>query len=165
MQAVRRALKKRLILCILLTLCLPLGGALLGIGLAAGQPGLWGTGIALLAVGFYGTPIGWTTSYLPARALARVVSAVTQEHLYTVGGIAAQLSMSEKEVRALLDTCFRRQYLTGLRREGDTLLLNENTPLGKEVLHAQCPACGARFSYTRESAFCPYCGTPVRPKK
>ena len=165
MQAIQRALRKSLILSLVLTLCLPLGGVLLGVGLGIGQPAVGGSGIAFLGIGFYGTPVGWAIAYAPKKTLARIVSAVTEEHLYTVGEIAAQLSLSEKDVRTHLDTCFQKQYLPGFVRQGDTLLLNENQALGKQLLTADCPACGARFSYSRDKAFCPYCGTPVRREK
>ena len=99
MQPIQKALRKSLILCVILTLCLPLGGAMMGVGFAFSQPAVWGPGIGLLAVGFYGTPIGWTTAYAPKKALHRIVSAVMEEHLHTVNEIAVQLSMSEKDVR------------------------------------------------------------------
>lgn len=70
MEIIQKVLKKRLILAVILTLCLPLGGVLLGVGLSIGQPAVWAIGIALLVVGFYGTPIGWAASYAPTR-LAR----------------------------------------------------------------------------------------------
>ena len=162
MEPIRRALKRSRVLCVILTLCLPLGGAMLGVGLAIGQPGVWAVGIALIAVGFYGTPIGWTTAYAPKAALYRIVSAIMEEHLHSVQEIAAQLSMSEKDVRNKLDLCFQKQYLPGIKRNGDMLILNENEALGNEAHYAECPACGARFLYTRDSKTCPYCGTPVR---
>lgn len=162
MEPIQKALKKKLILAVILTLCMPLGGALLGVGLGIGQPAVWAIGIALLAIGFYGAPVGWAASYSPTRSLARIVSAIMVENLHTVQEIAQQLSLSEKEVRSRLDICFQKQYLPGIKRDGDTLILNENEALGKKEEYAECPACGARFLYTKDNKFCPYCGTPVR---
>lgn len=166
MQPIKKALRKSLFLCVVLTLCLPLGGVMMGVGFAISQPAVWGIGIGLLALGFYGTAIGWALVYAPKKALYRVVSAVMEEHLHTVNEIAVQLSMSEKDVRNQLDACFRKRYLPGIKRDGDTLILNENQELGKQEFYAECTACGARFLYTKDSKCCPYCGTPVRnPKK
>lgn len=162
MQPIKKALRKSLTLCLILTFCLPLGGVMLGVGLAVSQPAVWAIGIALLVVGFYGTPIGWTAAYAPKKTLYRVVSAVMEEHLHTVQEIAVQLSLSEKDVRNRLDQCFQKQYLPGIKRNGDTLILNENTALGQEEHYAECTACGARFLYTKEQKACPYCGTPIR---
>ena len=162
MQAAQKALKKALAVSILLTLALPLGGALLGVGLAIDIPAVWAVGIALLAIGFYGCPCGWTMAYAPAKANLRVVSAVTEEHLLTVQEISAQLSLSEKEVRGRLDICFRKRYLTGYKRAGDSRVLNENRAPDKRTYAAECPFCGAKFTYTAEDARCPYCGSPAR---
>ena len=93
MQPIKKALRKSLTLCLILTFCLPLGGVMLGVGLAVSQPAVWAIGIALLVVGFYGTPIGWTAAYAPKKTLYRIVSAVMEEHLHTVQEIAVQLSM------------------------------------------------------------------------
>ena len=71
MQPIQKALRKSLILCVILTLCLPLGGAMMGVGFAISQPAVWGIGIGLLALGFYGTAIGWALVYAPKKALYR----------------------------------------------------------------------------------------------
>ena len=166
MQAVRKALRKNLILSVILTIMLPLGGAMLGVGLALHQPAIWAIGIAFMVCGFYGCPCAWTMAYAPTKSLSRIVSAVVEENLCTVSEIASQLSLSEKDVRNQLDACFRKRYLPGIKRDGDTLILNENRELGKQEFYAECTACGARFLYTKDSKCCPYCGTPVRnPKK
>ena len=162
MQPIKKALRNSFILSIILTLCLPLGGVMMGVGFAIEQPAVWGIGIGMIAIGFYGTPIGWTAAYAPKKTLYRIVSAVMEEHLHTVQEIAVQLSLSEKNVRNLLDQCFQKKYLPGIKRNGDTLILNENTALGQEEHYAECTACGARFLYTKEQKACPYCGTPIR---
>ena len=162
MQPIKKALRNSFILSIILTLCLPLGGVMMGVGFAIGQPAVWGIGIGLLAVGFYGTAIGWALVYAPKKALYRVVSAVMEEHLHTVNEIAVQLSMSEKDVRNRLDICFRKHYLTGYKREGDAIVLNDNRAPAKRSFSAECPYCGAKFAYTADDPRCPYCGSPVQ---
>ena len=119
MQAVRKALRKNLILSVILTIMLPLGGAMLGVGLALHQPAIWAIGIAFMVCGFYGCPCAWTMAYAPTKSLSRIVSAVVEENLCTVNEIAAQLSLSEKDVRNRLDMCFRKHYLTGYKGRRD----------------------------------------------
>lgn len=162
MQAVRRALRKSLIVSVILTLALPLGGALLGVGLAIGQPAVWAIGIACMVMGFYGCPCAWTMAYAPTKNLSRIVSAVVEENLCTVSEIASQLSLSEKDVRNRLDLCFRKRYLTGYKREGDAIVLNDNQAPDKRAYAAECPFCGAKFSYTADDPRCPYCGSPIK---
>lgn len=162
MQPIRKALKKSLIISVILTLLLPLGGVLLGVGLSVNIAGIWAIGIACLGIGFYGCPCAWALAYGPTNALARIVSAVVEEHLCTVQEIAAQLSMSEKEVRNRLDICFRKHYLQGYKREGDSIVLNDNRAPEQRTFSAECPYCGAKFSYTVDKARCPYCGSPVQ---
>lgn len=164
MGPVRKALKKSLILALILTFALPVGGLMLGVGLGIGQPGVWAVGIALMVAGFYGCPIGWV-SYGNVRTLYRVVSAIVEEHLYSVREVASQLSLSEKEVRDRLDKCFQKRLLVGFKREGDTLVLNENAALEAREKVAQCPSCGAKFTYTGHNPRCPYCDTPVPAEK
>ena len=125
---------------------------------------LMGVGIACTAVGFYAMPVAWSI-YASARPVKRVVYAVTEEHLYTVHEIALQLSMDERNVRAHLDKCFNKGFLIGYKREGDNIVLNENVAAGKKEMFAECPYCGAKFTYTRDNARCPYCGSPVAENK
>ena len=153
-----------LALAFVFTLLFPAGGVLLGVGLGLGVPAMWGIGIACLGCGFYGCPIAWV-GYGSVHGLGRVVSAVVEEHLYTVREIASQLGMPEKEIRNRLDTCFKKRYLPGYKREGDGVTLNENTALAEEELTCVCAACGARYSYRRGTRpACPYCGTPMEKK-
>ena len=87
MQPIHKAIKKALLLAVVLTLCLPLGGVLLGVGLGIGQPAVWAIGIAGLAVGFYGCPLGWV-GYGNKRTYLRLVTAIEEEHLYNVKDLA-----------------------------------------------------------------------------
>ncbi len=162
MQPVQKALRKALVVSLLFTLAFPVGGIMLGVGLGIGVPAVWAIGIALLGIAFYGCPCAWALSYGPTKANVRLISAITQEHLLTVRELSAQLSLSEKEVRDRLDVCFRKNWLIGYKREGDTLVLNENRAPEKRTYAAECPFCNAKFSYTAEDARCPYCGSPVQ---
>lgn len=122
---------------------------------------LMGTGIACTAIGFYAMPVAWIM-YGSARTLRRVVAAVTDEHLYTVQEIASQLSMDEKSVRGYLDKAFNKGFLAGYKREGDNITLNENIGAEQREKAAECPYCGAKFTYVGHGGRCPYCGSPVK---
>lgn len=163
MEKINHDLKKQLITAVILTVLLPLGGVLLGVGLGIGQPGVWAVGIAFMVAGFYGCPIAWAAGYGNTKGLVRVVNAVRDEHLYTVQEIAAQLGTNERQVRMKLDACFNKQYLKGFKREGDVIKANFNADILNRTLSAECVNCGAKFSYNASdhAPRCPYCGSPV----
>lgn len=160
MQPIHKATKKSLMLALFLTLCLPLGGVLLGVGLGIGQPAMWAIGIAGLVVGFYGCPIGWV-GYANKRSYLRLVTAIDEEHLYTVKELSAQLGLSEKEVRNQIDVLFKNRYLIGYRRTGDGIELNENKALSDRESTRSCPSCGAKVTFKGAETVCPYCGTHI----
>lgn len=160
MQPIHKAIKNSLILALILTFCLPVGGALLGVGLGIGQPAVWAIGIAGLAVGFYGCPIGWV-AYGNKRTYLRLVSAIEDEHLYTVRDLASQLGLSEKEVRNQIDDLFKKRYILGYRRTGDGIELNENKALADRESTRSCPSCGAKVTFKGTETLCPYCGTRI----
>ena len=162
MKAVKKALRRGRLLAFIFTFMLPAGGVLLGVGLGIGFAPMWAVGIAFLGLGFYGCPTAWAIGYSSAKQNYRLVSTVVEEHLYTVREIASQLSLSEKDVRSRLDTCFRKGYFAGYKREGDSIVPNDAVAPDARTYGAECPSCGAKFTYTAQDARCPYCGTPVR---
>ncbi|HIU91432.1 MAG TPA: hypothetical protein IAC72_05440 [Candidatus Fimimonas merdipullorum] len=179
MQQIDKEIRKRQILAFTLTFMFVFGipaiifGASYGgraaeaaeaAGKEGGGTGWWilmAAGIVCTAVGFFGMPLAWV-NYGETRGYRRIVAAVVNENLHTVQEIAVQLSLSEKEVRNKLDVCFQKGYFVGIKRNGDSLILNENRPMGKKEYSTQCPNCGAKFIYTADNAVCPYCGSPVQ---
>lgn len=123
-----------------------------------------GIGIAFCVAGFYGMPLTWV-AYGNRRSLRRVVCAIVDECIYTVPELAEHLSLTEREVEEHLTTCFRKQYLSGYRRNGDRIVLNEGIPLGKKEYAVQCPSCGAKFLYSKDNPYCPYCTAPYNPQE
>ena len=119
-----------------------------------------GVGIAFTAIGFYGMPVGWVF-FGSNVSLKRVVFAIVEENLFTVQEISSQLSMSEDTVRAFLDKAFNKGFLKGYKRTGDIITVNDNVPDARREKVAECPNCGAKFTYTSASARCPYCNSPV----
>lgn len=164
MKPVNKAVRRMLIVSMLLTVALVAGIPSIVLGAVYRITALLCIGIVCTVCGFYGTPVAWT-GYANRRGLARIVAAVVEEQLYQVPELAAQLSLSEKEVRGRLTVCFQRRYLQGFRRDGDIIVRNEGVVSERQEYAAECPSCGAKFMYTADRAYCPYCLTPaVRDK-
>lgn len=157
MAAINKAVRRQLILSIILTICFIGGIPSIILGAVFKIWVVMGLGIAAAVVGFYGTPMAWM-NYGDKLSYRRMVGAICEEHLYTVGEIAQQLALQEKTVRARLNVCFNKSYLVGFKREGDRIIPNENMA-PQDILHsAECPNCGAKFSFKGKSGACPYCG-------
>lgn len=146
MQPIRSALRKSFFLAAILSFLFVGGIPAIVLGAVNGIGAVMGIGIGATVVGFYGAPVAWV-GYAEKRSLYRLVSAVVEEHIYTVQELSAQLSLPEKNVSGKLTTCFQKQYLMGFKRVGDELKLNENTALSETVHAAVCPNCGAKYSY------------------
>lgn len=164
MNAVNKAVRKQLILSLVLSCMLVAGIPMIIFGASNKLWFLMAAGILFTVLGFYGTPMAWV-SYGNKVGLRRVVYAVTREHLLAVEKISAQLGKPEKNIRALLDECFQKGYLPGYVRQGDTISLNE-AKAPEETLHAAvCPYCGAKYTYRgTEEPVCPYCGAMSEKK-
>ena len=160
MEKVTKYLRTLFITSMVLTVMLIAGIPMIVVGAVTHVYAVMGLGIAFTAAGFYGCPIAWTV-YGSNISLKRVVGAVMQENLYTVQEISAQLNIDVRQVRAHLDKAFNRGYLMGYRRSGDVISVNESIAESKRELVAECPNCGAKFTYTADNARCPYCNSPV----
>ena len=162
MGPVKKALRNSLALALFMTFLFPLGGVLLGVGLGIHVAPVWAVGIACLGLGLYGCPCAWAIGYAPKHGYLRLVSAIEEEHIYTVTELARQLGLSEKEVRNRLDVCFNKRWLIGYKREADGLSLNENKALSEAVHGRECPGCGAKVNFKGTETVCPYCGTLIK---
>ena len=131
MDAINKDLRKKFIVSITLTIMFVVGIPSIVLGASNEIWVVMAIGIAFTAAGFYGMPIAWV-GYGNTKTLERLVSAVVNENLHTVNELASQFSLSEKEVRDKLDVCFKKGYFVGIKRDGDTLILNENDPLGQK---------------------------------
>ncbi len=161
MKEVNRYVNAMLITAIALTVMFVCGIPMIILGAGNKIYAVMGIGIAFTAIGFYGMPIGWVF-YANNLAVRRVVIAVAEENLLTVQEISAQLTMGEPNVRACLDKAFNKGFLKGYKRRGDVITLNDNVPENWREKVAECPNCGAKFTYTSSGARCPYCNSPVK---
>lgn len=166
MKYIKSAVAKGLIISLLFTLLLPAGGLLLGLGIAGGVKAAWVTGIVCLVLGFYGCPVAWTAIYAPKKPLLRLVSAIENEHIYTVKELATHLSLPEATIRRQLGECLTKRYLRGYKRNGDEIILNTAASLADKEQTVRCPYCGAQFTYRQiQNPRCPYCGSFVTENK
>ena len=163
MKLIKKAVQKSLILALVLTIMLAAGVPMIVVGFAviggAGGKVLGAIGIVCTVIGFYCCPIAWI-GFSSKLALKRVLFAIEEEHFYKYSDIAAQVGIPEKEAISRVDTCFKKQYLTGYKREADGISLNVNKALNEEEIAVTCENCGARYTYKiGQDARCPYCGS------
>ena len=142
----------------------------LSVGFAVGIPAIvlgavnkiWAImviGIILVIAGFYGTPIIWV-QYGAKRRLKRFVSAIENEHLYTVEDLAMHLNEQPEQVKATIHTIIEKGYISGYLFDGETLQLNLNRNKKEDLIQVVCESCGAKYTHSqREQGTCPYCGT------
>lgn len=161
METIAKSTRKSLILALTFSVLFVIGIPMIPLGAINKIWAVMIAGIVFVAAGFYGTPLLWI-GFGNKCGLKRLVYAVEREHLYTVAELSEQLSKKPKEIRSMLDTCFNRRYLTGYRRAGDELVLNERKAQTDELHPVECPSCGAKFSFKGTDGACPYCRTPVK---
>ena len=171
MDKVKRARKKALIRAIIFTVLLVAGIPMIPIGFvfAAKTTGaVHGiliavaiAGIAFTAVGFYGTPIAWT-SFGNFAPIVRLLYAIEKECIYDVPTLATYLHRREKDIQGTIRTAIDKLYLEGYFFDGTKLTLNENKKLKAKPIYTKCPNCGASLPTPQdgdESVTCKYCGS------
>ncbi len=157
MDKIKQSLRTILFWCITFTAILVCGIPLIIFGAINKQWGLLATGIAFTVIGFYGTPIIWTT-YSNRNSYKRIVSAITVERLDSINKIATHLNLKEQVVLERVDFCIRQEYLIGYVREGDKI--KPNVKAFTSLIGCKCLSCGATFEHDLTAqAKCPYCGT------
>ena len=115
-------------------------------------------GIICTVLGFYGTPLVWT-SYGNNVILKRVVDAVMEENLTTNADIAGQLQMSEKTVKGYIVTGIKKKYITGYIYNGEVLTPNQKEAPKKKIVQNKCKNCGGPLKATENGWRCEYCGS------
>lgn len=160
MKSIEKTLKNSLILSICLSIGLVCGVPAIVLGAVNKITAVMVIGIVLTVIGFYGAPFSWVI-YGANRSLRRLINAIKEERLYSIQDLAVHLSEPEKVIRANLNKCFAKGYLTGYKKDGDNVILNEGVALDKKEYYASCPFCGAKFTYTIDNPRCPYCNSPV----
>lgn len=160
---INKEVKIRLLIGILISVAFVVGIPMIPLGAVFKWWAMMAIGIAFVGFGFYAIPIFWT-NFGKKVTQKRIVFAVEREHLLTVQEISAQLSMNERQIRGILDECFRKGYLNGYIRRGDSIFRNEAVAPEDKVHAVECIYCGAKFTYKGLTGICPYCGSAHKEK-
>ena len=150
--------KTRLAISLVVTIMLICGIPLIIVGATKSIWIVLGIGIAFTVIGFYGTPIAWTT-YANFKVLKRIVDCVNEENLTTTQEIARQLQIDEKQVKQQVTLAIKKKYITGFLFDGSTLTANNKEASKKRVFENKCPNCGANMQQEGGVWRCLYCNS------
>lgn len=123
--------------------------------------------IACALVGFYGTPLLWT-SYSKFKGMAKVKRAIVDENIYDTLQISTHCNISQKEanrrIAALISGGFLRGWTvdSGYTRVINLTEKNKQQEVEKVVnnVHVvECKGCGARYEASATNRKCSYCGS------
>ncbi len=160
MDAVIKKKKTMLAVAIILTVGFPVGIVMTVLCAINKIWILMALGIVLIVAGFYGAPICWArmADYNKNIALLR---AIEEQNLYTVADLSTYLSLNEKTVVALIQSCIRNGYLSKYLFVDNARLELINSR--KQELHKfsfKCVNCGAQVYAEAQAstAQCEYCG-------
>lgn len=166
----KKAINKQLALAIFLTIGLPVGIVFIVLGATnkdvnAGYKAMLGIGIALVVLGFYGSPMAWV-KYGPQKKYLRIIDAIKQEGFRDVNEIANHLSMQPQDVQDAVRVCIDKQYLTGYTIDGDTIVPLNNRPDDLGVYTVECPYCGGITETSNNlQVKCQFCGRMIDVEK
>lgn len=157
MKEYKKSLSILLAFSVLLTIFLPLGivGTVLG---AVNE--LWvvfGLGIGMTVVGFYGSPLIWI-SYGEKKKVGIVLKLIECENFYSVESIATQLTQDYSWVEKAINKLIEKGYLKGYIYKDGKLSINNNVKQVK-TSGTKCPNCGGRIVSKDSKMECEYCGT------
>ncbi len=161
-KSIKKDLNNQLIFAIILSVLFVIGIPLIIFGVSSSITFLLVLGIIFVVLGFYGTPIIWT-SYANKRQQKMIIDTIIYEHILTVSELAKQLQISEKLIRQHITTAIQKKYIVGYLFDGKTLSLNEKTAPKKKlsITKTKCPHCGGTLEPTEQGYHCPYCGAKM----
>ncbi len=151
-------------------ICLVGGLIMLIFGATQGIPAMLGVGIALVVVGFYGTPLAWVQFGQKCR-YDRIVKAIMVEHILDVNAISLHTDIKLDEVVNTVKKAINLGDLEGLTLIGDSLqsISLIAHPNADEVFDGEgvevdvtCPYCGGTTATKNEKRVrCEYCGKMI----
>ena len=165
-----KALSKQLALAILLTIGLPVGIVFIIIGAvnlyaSVGYKVMLGVGIALVVLGFYGSPMAWV-KYGPQKKYARIIDAIKREGFRDINEIANHLSMQPQDVQDAVRVCIDKQYLTGYTVDDTKIVPLNDRPEDLGVYTVECPYCGGITETSNNlQVKCQFCGRMIDVEK
>lgn len=166
----KKALGGQLALAIFLTIGLPVGIVLIIIGAtnkdaSVGYKVMLGIGIALVVLGFYGSPMAWV-KYGPQKKYARIIDAIKREGFRDINEIANHLSMQPQDVQDAVRVCIEKQYLTGYTIDDTKIVPLNDRPDDLGVYTVECPYCGGITETSNNlQVKCQFCGRMIDVEK
>ncbi len=166
----KKALSKQLALAIFLTIGLPVGIVCIVVGAVnlyanVGYKIMLGIGVALVVLGFYGSPVVWG-KYGTKKKYPRIIDAIKREGFRDIGEIANHISMRPKDVQDAVRVCIDKQYLTGYTIEDTKIVPLNNRPDDLGVYTIECPYCGGITETSNNlQVKCQFCGRMIDVEK
>ncbi len=157
----KRRINAKLALAIIASICLLAG---VPVVVLCAVYGIWlgmAMGIAMVAFGFYGSPLLWL-SYARTRSLLSVWQTITDDHILTVTEISSNLGRTERNIRSSITRLLANRYLVGysFADKQQLVAIQPTETSGKTTIsNNKCDNCGALLVEEADKYTCPYCGT------
>lgn len=123
--------------------------------------------IAGLVIGFFvlimGIPLAWLGTSEKRKNL-RIGALVSGRERTTFEIIAGSAGITEEEALQRIKWCLDHGYLDGYVINGSEVCQIRFIDPAERVHAAECPNCGASFTYKGEKGQCPYCGYFIENK-
>ena len=166
-----KAKNKRFAIAMTLTIFLIIGIPLIIVGAIFGGVyfTIMGFGILLTVLGFYGTPIAWTT-YGNFKRDVNIAESINTDGIREISVICNLYGLTPKVAYDTISKLIQKRYVKNLifNASGTELILNEgyvNLDREKQLKSSKrallCPFCGAQVELVGYSGKCPYCGNLV----
>ncbi|MDR0850228.1 MAG: hydrogenase maturation nickel metallochaperone HypA [Christensenellaceae bacterium] len=122
--------------------------------------------IACILVGFYGTPLLWT-SYAKYKGMEKIKRAIIDEKISDTLQLSTHCNTSQKETNRRIAALISGGYLKGYTVDrGYTQIINlaeqskqQEVKAANNICVVKCSGCGAKYEVSAESRKCPYCGS------
>lgn len=131
-------------------------------------------GIVMIVIGFYGSPLFWT-SYGNLRYYKSLVDQIKIDNVQGINQLAQNNAKKPEVMMKDIQTLLSKRYLTGYEiMENKYIIPKTNVTLSKDDVLEQtgdvyvgyCKSCGARVEMIgNKKSFCPYCGRRVTKDK
>jgi|GEM_PF-7068949 len=172
---VNKNYKVKLFWSLALTLGMPIGLAMLLVGLLADSGDfrwvLAAPGIALLAVGFYGCPIIWTNSFATAKRMKSLYHLIEGNDMVSIVSLSQSTGLRTRDILSLVRKLISERYLPNYAINSEFTMVYDKTKLvdpKSNINHGlvgslateqkKCTNCGADVTLKNGVGKCDYCG-------
>lgn len=146
-----------------LILIILIGAACIVFGIIKGTIALWISGIVIIFVfSIYGIPFIWLRN-IERKKTFRLGAFVLEHESITFDLLAGSIGVSENVATEKVRWLLTNGYLPGYIISGNSVLLSRLVDPNLQEHAAECPNCGASFTYVGKIGQCPYCGDYYPP--